>query len=100
MPASDSTVRVVDNPDRNRFEAYIGNELAGYVTYRVRPGVVVLVHTEVGSEFEGRGVGGHLAAAALEQIRAQGLKVEPLCPFIAHYLEQHPELTDLVAEAG
>jgi len=100
MPASDSTVRVVDNPDRNRFEAYIGNELAGYVTYRVRPGVVVLVHTEVGSEFKGHGVGGHLAAATLEQIRAQGLKVEPLCPFIAHYLEQHPELTDLVAEAG
>jgi predicted GNAT family acetyltransferase len=99
MPTSDSTVRVVDNPDRNRFEAYVGDELAGYVTYRVRPGVVVLVHTEVGSDFEGHGVGGHLASTALEQIRARGLKVEPLCPFIAHYLERHPELADLVARA-
>jgi predicted GNAT family acetyltransferase len=44
-------------------------------------------------------VGGHLASAALEQIRAQGLKVQPLCPFIARYLERHPELADLVAGA-
>ena len=54
MPESDSSVRVVDNPDRNRYEAYVGDELAGFVTYRARPGVVVLVHTEVDDAFEGR----------------------------------------------
>jgi predicted GNAT family acetyltransferase len=99
MAEPESSVRVVDNPDRSRFEAYVGDELAGYVTYQVRPGVVVLVHTEVGSDFEGHGVGGHLASAALEQIRAQGLKVQPLCPFIVRYLGHHPELADLVVGA-
>ncbi len=62
MPEPDSSVRVVDNPAKDRYEAYVGDELAGFVTYRTRPGAVVLVHTEVDDAFEGRGVGGHLAA--------------------------------------
>lgn len=97
MPETDASVRVVDNPAQNRFEAYVGDELAGFVTYRTRPGAMVLVHTEVDSAFEGHGVGGRLAAVALDEIRARGLKVVPMCPFIARHLERHPELSDLVA---
>jgi predicted GNAT family acetyltransferase len=97
MPESDSSVRVVDNPDKARYEAYVGDELAGFATYRARPGTVVLVHTEVDDAFEGRGVGGRLAAGALDDLRARGVKVEPLCPFIARYIQRHPEFSDLVA---
>lgn len=97
MTEPDSSVRVVDDPKSTRFEAYVGDQLAGFVTYRIRRGVMVLVHTEVDADFEGHGVGGRLAAIALEQARARGLKVNPLCPFIADYIERHPELADLVA---
>jgi hypothetical protein len=96
MPENDPSVRVVDNPDKNRYEAYIQDSLAGIVTYRTRPGVVTFVHTEVDKAFEGHGVGGHLAAVALADARARGVQVEPLCPFIARYLERHPEFADLV----
>ncbi len=96
MPESGPSVRVVDNPDKNRFEAYVGDSLAGLVTYHTRPGVVTLVHTEVDKAFEGHGVGGHLAQVALEDARSRGLQVEPRCPFIARYLERHPEFADLV----
>lgn len=96
MPASDSSVEVVDNADKHRYEAWVGEELAGFVTYRTRPGVVTLVHTEVDQAFEGHGVGGQLASAALADIGGRGLKVEPWCPFIARYLHRHPELSDLV----
>jgi uncharacterized protein len=99
MPEPDS-VRVIDNPGQNRYEAYVGDELAGFVTYRTRPGVVVLVHTEVYPAYEGHGVGGRLASVALEDLRARGLKVKPLCPFIVRYLERHPELADVVAEGS
>jgi len=99
MPEPDSSVRVVDNPDKERYEAYVGDELAGFVTYRARPGAVVLVHTEVDDAFEGRGVGGRLAAGALDDLRARGVKVEPLCPFIARYIQRHPEFSDLVARS-
>ncbi len=100
MPEAVSSVRVVDNPDKNRYEAYVGDELAGFITYRTRPGAVVLVHTEVDEAFEGHGVGGDLAAGALADLRARGLKVYPLCPFIARYIERHPEVSDLVARSG
>jgi len=98
MPESESSVRVVDNSDRSRYEAYAGDELAGFVTYRIEPGVVVLVHTEVDGSFEGHGVGTRLASAALEDARSRGLKVDPVCPFVAAYLERHPEYADLVVE--
>ncbi|HVA02376.1 MAG TPA: GNAT family N-acetyltransferase [Acidimicrobiales bacterium] len=100
MPEPDSSVQVVDNPERSRYEAYVGDELAGLVTYRTRPGVQVLVHTEVEGPFEGHGLGSRLASAVLDQVRARGLHVVPVCPFIAGYIDRHPELSDLVAKPG
>jgi predicted GNAT family acetyltransferase len=93
----DPQLILVDNPVRNRYEARLGNKLAGFVTYLTRPGVVVLVHTEVEPEFEGTGVGGRLASAVLEALRADGQQVDPVCPFIASYIERHPKYADLVA---
>jgi predicted GNAT family acetyltransferase len=100
MPESDPPIRVIDNPEKHRYEAYVGEELAGFVTYLSRSGAVVLVHTEVASAFEGHGIGGRLAAGALKDIRARALQVVPLCPFIAGYIDRHPELSDLVADEG
>jgi len=100
MSEVDSPVTVMDNPAKNRYEARFGDELAGFVTYRFRPGVMVLVHTEVDPAFGGRGVGGRLAAAALQDIGNRGMNVDPVCPFIASYLERHPEFAGLVAEPG
>jgi predicted GNAT family acetyltransferase len=100
MPESEPSVRVVDNADRSRYEAYVGDDLAGFVIYRSEPGARVLIHTEVDSKFEGRGVGSQLATAALGDARSRGFKIEPLCPFISAYLGRHPEYADLVAGSG
>lgn len=94
---SDPQLILVDNPVRNRYEARIGDKLAGFVTYVTKPGLVVLVHTEVEPEFEGAGVGGRLASAVLEALRAGGQQVDPVCPFISSYIERHSEYADLVA---
>ena len=48
-------------------------------------------------EFEGRGVGGRLVAGVLDDIRARGLLVVPLCSFTRSYIERHPEYQDLIA---
>ncbi len=92
-------IRVADNPEKRRYEALVDGALAGYVFYQQREGELVLVHTEVGEEFEGQGVGSRLAAGTLDDIRARGLQIRPLCPFIAGYIERHPEYGDLVAAA-
>lgn len=48
-------VAVRDNPDRGRYEAYVGSVLAGYADYHSQPGLVTVLHTEIDTAFEGRG---------------------------------------------
>ncbi|MEV4756700.1 GNAT family N-acetyltransferase [Micromonospora sp. NPDC049559] len=87
---------VEDNPAQRRFEILVDDSLAGFATYQLRPGVVVFIHTEVDSAFEGKGVGSALAKGALDQVRERGERVIARCPFIAAYIERHPEYSDLL----
>jgi predicted GNAT family acetyltransferase len=89
-------VRVADHPAEHRFEAHVGDRLAGFAAYRSEPGRVVFTHTEILPEFEGHGIGSRLAAAALDEVRARGLAVTPVCPFIKAFIGRHPEYADLV----
>ena len=91
--------RIVDAGDAGRYEAYVGDALAAHVTYRLRGSRITFVHTEVDPAFEGRGIGSRLAAGALDDARARGLKVTPACPFVAAYIRRHPEYADLVARS-
>lgn len=91
-----SEPRVVDNPEEKRYELWVGDKLAGVIDYESSPGTVVLVHTEVDAAFEGRGLATRLIAGAIEDIRARGLKLVPVCPVVRAYLRRHPEDRDLV----
>lgn len=90
----DVTVR--DNPAELRYEVRRGDTLLGQIRYRTEPGLVVLVHTDVATSVEGSGVGSALVAGALDDIRARGLRVVPVCPFVAAYIRRHPDYADLV----
>ena len=95
-----SDVSVVQNPDRDRYEAFLGDELAGFAVYRLREGVIEFVHTEVDDAFEGHGVGGALARGALDDVRRDGTrKVVATCPFIKQWIERHDDYTDLLEAA-
>ena len=47
----------------------------------------------------GRGIGTALVAGVLTAARERGLHVLPYCSFVRHYIQQHPQHIDLVAEA-
>ncbi len=87
---------VVDNRNRHRFEIRTDGELAGFVTYKRGERRITFVHTEIDDNFEGRGLGSELIAAALEAAREEGLEVVPVCPFVRAYIERHTELAGLV----
>jgi len=89
-------VRVVDHADAHRYEIFVDDTLAGFSSYRDRPGVRVVVHSEVAAEFEHRGLAGELARFALDDVARRGLRVVPTCPFVARYISTHPELEYLV----
>ena len=84
-----------------RFEARLGGETVGYMSYeRSADGVLELTHTVVAPSARGQGVGEALVRAALDQIRESGERVIPSCPFVAEYLKEHPDDQALVAAGG
>ncbi len=87
---------VVDNPERHRFELSLDGHTA-FTTYRLAGDILIVPHTEVPREFEGRGIGSALVKGVLEIARARGLKVKPLCSFVAGYMRRYPEYDDLRA---
>ena len=97
--SAEPEIVISDAPERKRFELTVDGELAGFLIYRAREGLVALIHTEVAERFEGHGVGGRLARFALDQARAEGLAVLPFCPFVNDWMKRHPEYVDLVPPA-
>ena len=95
-----ANIQVQHVREQNRFEATDGAEILGRVDYHRDGEVVTLSHTVVEPAAKGQGVGSTLARTALDEIRAAGRKVDPQCPFIAGWIERHPEYADLVAENG
>ncbi|GAA0909024.1 GNAT family N-acetyltransferase [Pseudonocardia zijingensis] len=92
---------VTDAPDQRRYEARIDGELAGFTQYRASDRIVTFLHTEVQPGFEGKGVGSALVRGALDDVRAQGKKVRPVCEFVKGYIEKHPDdYGDLVDSAA
>ena len=55
------TIEVRDNPAELRYEAWLDGRLAGFSEYEPHDGWLVFHHTEVGPEYEGKGVGSRLA---------------------------------------
>ncbi|GAA4228630.1 GNAT family N-acetyltransferase [Actinomadura meridiana] len=92
------STEITDNSARNRYEISLDGDVAGFVEYERGDSALVLAHTEVGSDYEGKGVGSSLARGVLDDVRAKGLSVVPLCPFIRKWIEKHPDYQDMVAK--
>ena len=87
---------VINDEARKRYELHAeGGIAAAY--YELRSGAVAFVHTVVPERLQGRGIASILIKAALADVRKRGLKVIVECPFVARYIERHPEEQDLLA---
>ena len=82
-------------PDRSCFEVVVDGRRAGLAQYVEQNGQRIFVHTEVGEEYEGRGLAGVLVGRALDQTRAAGLRVVPACPYVKGFVDRHEQYADL-----
>ncbi len=94
---SPGSVEVVDQPERRVYEISVDGRPAGLVRYRRSGGQIIFIHTEIDDAYAGRGLGARLAAHVLDEARRDGLRVVPICPFIAGYIRSHPAYQDLVS---
>ncbi|MDS1270817.1 GNAT family N-acetyltransferase [Lipingzhangella sp. LS1_29] len=91
---------------RDRYEAIdypddaAEGTVAGFADYIHARDQIVFTHTEVAPAYEGRGIGGQLVRGALDDVRARGLRVIPVCPFVKGWIQRHREYADLVGDQG
>jgi predicted GNAT family acetyltransferase len=92
----DHQIAVRNDVDNHRYVLELDGERAGMAVYHVRGGRNYFVHTEVDPGHEGEGLGSALAQNALDDVRARGQQIVPLCPFITAWLNRHPDYQDLI----
>jgi uncharacterized protein len=64
--------------------------------YSIAGRVLALLHSEIPEALRGGGVASTLARTALDWARANHMKIDVVCPFVAAFLETHPEYSDLI----
>jgi uncharacterized protein len=89
MHVSDA-LQVTDNQAESRFELDTDGHIA-VLMYRRNGKRLVLIHTDVPAELEGRGIGGRLVVTAIDRAAREGLTIVPLCPFARSWLERHAD---------
>ena len=87
---------VRDNTELHRFELDADGHVA-FSNYKRADGVLTILHTEMPKALEGRGIGSALMRGVLDSARAQGLKVNPVCPFAKSLYRAAPRIRRLAA---
>ena len=88
-------IEIKNNLIRQRFETTVDGQTA-YAIYKLRPGVLTVLHTEVPEALQGRGIATALSKHVLDYITAEKLELIPICPFLRAYLKKHPEYSYLL----
>ena len=89
------TVR--DNPERQRYELVVDDDIVSIADYHERDGAIVVPHVETDPALRGQGMADRLMAGVLADLRASNRRIVPLCPFADTYIRERPEEQDLLA---
>jgi predicted GNAT family acetyltransferase len=89
---------ITQNRLKHRFETEIGAKTA-FLNYLLKPDVITFTHTEVPASLNGRGIGSALTKAALDYAVENRLRVIPQCPFVADFIQAHPQYQQHLAPA-
>jgi len=82
---------------RSRYVAISGSETLAVIDLEVRGDLATVVHTGTPVAWRGCGLAARLTRFMLEDIRAHGHRIRPLCSYTRAYLAEHPEFADLPA---
>jgi predicted GNAT family acetyltransferase len=85
--------------ESNRFTIAVDGRQVGFAEFTDAGGRRTFPHTVVDEAFQGRGLATILVAAALEETRADGLRILAPCSMVADYLQKSGAYDDLVDPA-
>lgn len=86
-----------DRESKGFFKAKEEEKEAGRMTYSwAGDDRIIIDHTEVNSEFKGKGVGKQLVLAAVDFAREKQISIIPLCAFAKSVFDRNEELKDVL----
>lgn len=81
---------------KGRYLAVLDGFEAEMTYSRAGAKMIIIDHTGVPDALRGRGVGQALVLRGIEDARAEGRKIVPLCPFAKAQIARHPEWQDVL----
>lgn len=98
MADTEYTIQHEQGPTRGRYFIDLAPGVEAEMTYgKTADGPMVIDHTGVPPEYEGRGIALQLVKAAIADAREKGFKINPLCPYVDVQFRRHPDWSDLRA---
>ena len=85
-----------DGPRGSFFIKEGDKRIAQMVYVMAGPKKMIIEHTEVDESLKGQGIGMRLLEALVDYVKAEGIKVIPLCPFAKASFAKRPDLQDLL----
>jgi predicted GNAT family acetyltransferase len=93
----DVDILLEDNGSKGRYLVRGADGAEAEMTFsKVGEKQIIIDHTGVPDAFRGQGIGAKLVARAVEDARAAGKTIIPLCPFAASQFKRHPEWADVL----
>ncbi|MBK8197582.1 MAG: N-acetyltransferase [Acidobacteria bacterium] len=86
-----------DGPSGGRYTATINGHTAEMTYSKAGTSRLIIDHTGVPDTLRGMGAGQAMVQRAVEDARAAGIKIIPLCPFAKAQIEKHAEWQDVLA---
>ena len=98
MSETELVVQREDGPTRGRYVIHLAPGYDAEMTFRKEAnGTIIIDHTGVPPEYEGRGIAAMLVNQAIADAREQGFKITPVCSYVVAQFRRHPEWADLRA---
>lgn len=93
---ADHDIHREDAPTNGRYVTVVNGHEAEMTFSKAGATRIIIDHTEVPKALAGLGVGVALVRRAVEDARAAGIKIIPLCPFAKAQIDKHPEWQDVL----
>lgn len=92
------STELVNDTDAHRYIMKVDGKLVSAADYTVNGDRISFTHTFTDPMQRGHGYAGQLVDFAVADVEKQGgLKIVPMCWYVAKWFDEHPEKSDLLA---
>ena len=85
-----------EDESKGRYWVVVEGHEAEMTYSRAGESLIIIDHTGVPDALRGKHVGQALVQRGVEDARAEGRKILPLCPFAKAQIQKHPEWQDVL----